>query len=159
MVSLNLTDLFETELVAETQRARAHAREAARARGVSWSACGPGAFSRRPAAELFGVAQPKFESRKAWRESASGRFANAIAAGRQAAAAAHQACERAQAAWSRDFEAEAAACAAAIQDLETEALSLLRTAREAAQSLSSLGPSPTDPARGARNEPRTDAHG
>ena len=42
-----MSDDLSRLTAAEDARAAAHAREAARHRGVCWSACGPGPFRRR----------------------------------------------------------------------------------------------------------------
>jgi hypothetical protein len=61
-----------------------------------------------------------------------------------AAALAHQACERARAAWSRNFAGEAQLCSDMASDLETQALRLLRHAQRA-QRLIPAPPAPHQP--------------
>ena len=149
--------LVEAEFAAEACRAAAHAREAARHRGVTWSACGPDAFVPTPGAELLGRARRLQAGRSAWRETAAGRFAKAVAEGQRIAGAAHQACERARAAWSRDFAGEAGACLAAAVELENLAQRLADAARRARGAAASTLPS--ERGCGARTAPPPDAPG
>lgn len=135
MANPELARLIEVETAAEASRVRAHRREADRHRGVAWAACGPEAYAPRSPQDLARQAQGILEARAAWRESAAGRFLNAVVEGQSAAASAHQACERARAAWSRDFAGEAEACAAAAQELEHQARRLGRSARLAWRAL------------------------
>src|SRR5689334_2825513 len=109
---------LENEIAAEAVRQDIHAREAARHRGVAWSALAPEPPSPASFEILTQRARHAAEARRAWRASASARFVNAIVTGQQAAGLAHQACERARAAWSRDFMAEAQRCAEAASELE-----------------------------------------
>lgn len=151
--------LLRSEVAAEGQRARAHAREAARHGGVAWSGCAPEPFRARSADEIRETARRKAEDRATWRRTASGRFLAATTAGQRAAAAAHQACERARAAWSRDFDGEVAACAAAAEDMKAEALRLLASARLARQAALSADAPPRAHAAAATTSARADAPG
>lgn len=135
---------LERELAAEASRFRAHAREAARHRGVAWSACAPERPIARSREGLIRQAQQTFEARRAWRETEAGRFLRAITEGQLIAAAAHRLCEQARAAWSRNFAAEQETCASAAEELEAYALQLLKNARLARRA----APSAPRPGRG-----------
>lgn len=130
-----LEALYRSEIAAETRRARMHAAEVRRSRGVAWSGCGPEPFAPRAPEAIRERAIRVLEQRKVWRASAPGRFLGAIVEGQQAAALAHQACERARAACSRGFAEEFGACATALKELEHEALRLSRTVALAKRAL------------------------
>lgn len=122
---------LERELAAEASRSRAHAREAARHRGVAWSACAPEPLAPRSRQDLIRQARETLEARQTWRETEAGRFVRAITQGQLIAGAAHRLCDQARAAWSRNFATEQAACASAARELEAYALQLLKNARRA----------------------------
>lgn len=136
----DLAALVQTEIAREASRLRSHRREADRHRGVSWAACGPEGFWVRSQEDLVRHARRTLADRSAWRETPSGQFLGAVVEGQRIAGAAHQACERARAAWSRDFNGNPEACAAAAHDLRMQALQLLRKARLAQRALASASP-------------------
>ncbi|HVI33828.1 hypothetical protein [Phenylobacterium sp.] len=104
---------------AEDARAQAHAREAARHRGVCWSAMGPGPY-RPPAPErLEAEAALRLAALDAWRKGGPGRLCAALAE-------AQRAVEAARGAVSRGLDREAERCRRALAELETAA----RLARE-----------------------------
>ena len=123
--------LFATELQAE-QRREARSRQAsARHGGVCWSGLGPAPYEPRDRDALLAEASAKLARRHAWRESPAGGFLSAVVKAQLAARAAHDAGERARAACSRDAKGEAAACAAAAEELEVQAHLLLASAQAA----------------------------
>ena len=123
--------LFAAEVQAE-QRREAWARQAAaRQAGVCWSGLGPAPYEPRDRDALLTEARAKLARRHAWRESPAGGVLSAVVKAQLAARAAHEAGERARSAVSRDATVEAAACAAAAQELETQALLLLASAQAA----------------------------
>lgn len=140
-----ISALFAAELQLE-QRREVWARQAiARHAGVCWSGMGPPPHEPRDLDALLAEAGAKLARRHAWRKSPAGGFLSSIVKAQLAARAAHEAGERARAACSRDATGEAAACAAAAEDLEIQARALLasdRLARNAAVRLAE----PTRPA-------------
>jgi len=123
--------LFAAEVQAE-QRREAWARQAAaRQAGVCWSGLGPAPYEPRDRDALLTEARAKLARRHAWRESPAGGFLSAVVKAQLAARAAHEASERARAACSRDAMGEAAACAAAAEELAVQAHTLLASAQAA----------------------------
>jgi hypothetical protein len=118
--------LRAVESRAEAVRAAAHAREAARQRGVSWSGLGPGPFRRRSPGEINTAAQAMASALEAWRASRRGRLNAALARVQALARAAHAAAEQAQAALARDADGPCP-----LADLAAHATALLAAAREA----------------------------
>ncbi|HEY8572504.1 hypothetical protein [Phenylobacterium sp.] len=74
-------------------RAAAHAREAARSRGVAWSGLDPGPFGRRSSEALLRDACALHDALAARRESPAGRLSVALAKAQAAARDAHSAAE------------------------------------------------------------------
>lgn len=139
---------LETEIAAEAVRRDAHIAEDARHRGVAWSACAPAPYDAIPLETLTRRAQAVTHARNAWRTTAPARFIKAVAEGQRTAGLAHQACERARAAWSRDFAGETPFCLGVAAELEGLALSLLRSARRARRAArASLPPGHADDAK------------
>lgn len=119
--------LFAAEIQAEQRREARARQEAARHAGVCWSGLGPAPYETRDSGALLAEAAAKLARRRAWRESPPGDFLAAVVKAQLAARAAHEAGERARAAGS----GEAASCAAAAQELETQALLLMASAQAA----------------------------
>ncbi|UTP38333.1 hypothetical protein M9M90_14045 [Phenylobacterium sp. LH3H17] len=123
--------MFAAEMQAEQRREARARREAARNAGVCWSGLGAAPHQPRDRGTLLAEATAKLARRHAWRESPPGAFLSAVVKAQLAARAAHEAGERARAAGERDETGEAAACAAAAQELEAQALLLLASAQAA----------------------------
>lgn len=123
--------MFAAEIQAEQRREARARQEAARHAGVCWSGLGPAPYEPRDSGALLAEAAAKLARRRAWRESPPGDFLEAVVKAQLAARAAHEAGERARSSVSRDATVEAAACAAAAQELETQALLLLASAQAA----------------------------
>ncbi len=131
----DLVDALTTERAVDAARVAWSAREARRGAGVAWSGMAGAALAPAESTDLLAAARARLATRRAWNESAHGRFVVAVGLAQVAARAAHAAGERARAAASRDFEAERQACAQAAQDLRAAALALLRGARAARAAL------------------------
>jgi hypothetical protein len=150
---------LEAELEAERARAALHGAEAARHRGVAWSGFAPAPRAPPSPEMLLRRARQARDARSAWSDGAAGQFVKAMIESQAAAVLVHQACERARAAWSRDFADEAQLCAAMALEAEKQALRLLRHARRARR-LTLVRPAPRrhDRAGVASCAPPPDAH-
>ena len=131
----DLPSFITQELAFEGARVDAHAREAARSRGVAWSGLGPEPWRPRSAAQVEASARARLERLQAWRASAAGRFLAAVASAQRAAETAHVAGEAARAAVARGMDHGANSCRQAADALEAEGRALLAAARAARRAL------------------------
>ncbi|MDO8380493.1 hypothetical protein [Phenylobacterium sp.] len=131
----DLVDALTTERAVDAARVAWSAREARRGAGVAWSGMAGAALAPAEPTDLLAAARARLAARRAWNESAHGRFVVAVVQAQVAARAAHAAGEQARAAAARDFEAERQACAQAARELRAAALALLRGARAARAAL------------------------
>src|SRR5665647_2715495 len=99
----DLADALTTESAIDIASIVWSAREGRRAAGVAWSGmAGPVPAPIGPA-DLLAAARARLAARRAWSESARGRFVTAVVEAQVAARAAHAAGEQARAAAARDF--------------------------------------------------------
>lgn len=106
---MTLTDYISRERQAEAGRVAHHAREAARASGVTFSGMGPGPFVARTDAEIVEAATAKHREACDWEVSPKGRFLIAVTtiqnrAGERKDQPLWSACERARECASRGLE-------------------------------------------------------
>ena len=120
----------------EDARAAAHTRQAARHRGVCWSACDPGPFQRRAPDSLLRGARALREAYETWQASPAGRLNAVLVRAQTLARAAHAAAETAQAALARDPTCD---CAAQLTELRNHASALAQAAQVATQSDAAAG--------------------
>ena len=116
--------LRQAEEAADTARAEAHRREAARHAGVAWSGLAPEPFRGRSPEIRARDAVTHLAALERWRQSSPGRV---LAAMTQA----EQAVERIRACVARGLAASDARCGLALTDLE-RATAAARSAMEAA---------------------------
>jgi hypothetical protein len=134
---LDLSSFIAQELAFDGVRAEAHARDASRGRGVTWSGLGPEPWRARSAAQVEASARARLACLQAWRASAAGRFLAAVANAQHAAEMAHVAGEAARAAIARGMDPGASSCRQAADALEAEGRALLAAARAARRALAS----------------------
>jgi hypothetical protein len=121
--------MLQAELAREAVRAVAHAREAARYSGVSWSGFAPSPYEPRSVEALEAAAKVAEARRKAWRASPAGKVLSAVSAAQAAAEAAHRAAEDVRAAQNRDGQGDVARRKTAAAEVEAQARALLAAAR------------------------------
>src|SRR5689334_7213919 len=125
-MSTELDRLHAAEHRAESVRAAAYAREAARQRGVAWSGLGPEPLRRRSAGEITTAATAMAAALADWQASRRGRLNATLVRIQALARAVHAAADQAQAALARDADAPCP-----LADLNRHAAALPAAAREA----------------------------
>lgn len=119
-----LAALLDDECRAERARFAAWDAENRRHRGVCWSGMGPGPFVCRTGDEMLAAAKVKLETRRQFAASPEGAFSEAIWAARKLLIDISSEIERADAARSCSFLAEAGTCAASLARVEAMATEL-----------------------------------
>jgi len=102
---------------------KAHAREAVRSRGVSWSGMGPGEYVAPTEAEIVASAKAAVSRAQAASASPAGRFLACVASAQRVAVTQGKfdladACEAGRSAYSRGLDSNLVSAARALDDME-----------------------------------------